>query len=266
MMRIFSKVLEWFRVRKRESYEKWLDQKEVLPTVREKLLWCRDDYVRQERKEKGTLFFYIIGFSMTEKSVLRCLKIRNERGMNCKTCLFALKKYNCFLVEKGVQNSFPTDSEAVRQYYQKINNENDAIREAEVKENMEKLLDRIKKVEKEHSDDSVEMLLVVYLLLAKMRISEICNLKNTDLNVETGIVEYCSTKFGETIRLPLSEETRNLWDEHVKQQRRKCIYLFPNEEGTGAVEVKRMMMAVKRKIGISCHQIRRLADEFWKKC
>lgn len=266
MIQIFRKVLEWFRVRKRESYVKWLDQKELRVAIKGNYLMYRDDYVRQIKKEEGTLFFYVIGFPLTEKSILRYLEIQNDRGINCKRCLLALRKYNCFLVEKGVQNSFPTDLEAVRQYCEEADNVNTAIREsvrkAEGKGNMEKLLESIKKVEKEHSDDSVELLLVVYLLLSKMRISEICNLKNTDLNVETGIVEYCSTKFGETIRLPLSEETRNLWDEHVKQQRRKCIYLFPNEEGTGAVEVKRMMIAVKRKIGISCHQIRGLADEF----
>ena len=85
-----------------------------MPGTVERYLKIRDEYVGMQVKEYGMFRFYMRVFPLSEGRVLAFLK--EKKSTQLLHALFAVKKYNEFLVEHGVQEDLPAATEVCRMY------------------------------------------------------------------------------------------------------------------------------------------------------
>ena len=101
MIQLIRNIRKWISVRRRKTYEDWLEKQEIMPGTVERYLKIRDEYVGMQVKEYGMFRFYMRVFPLSEGRVLAFLK--EKKSTQLLHALFAVKKYNEFLVEHGVQ-------------------------------------------------------------------------------------------------------------------------------------------------------------------
>ena len=97
MIQLIRNIRKWISVRRRKTYEDWLVKQEIMPGTVERYLKIRDEYVGMQVKEYGMFRFYMRVFPLSEGRVLAFLK--EKKSTQLLHALFAVKKYNEFLVE-----------------------------------------------------------------------------------------------------------------------------------------------------------------------
>ena len=168
MIQLIRNIRKWISVRRRKTYEDWLVKQEIMPGTVERYLKIRDEYVGMQVKEYGMFRFYMRVFPLSEGRVLAFLK--EKKSTQLLHALFAVKKYNEFLVEHGVQEDLPAATEVCRMYCrERRDTSKSGLEKTSNREVFNMLLQEREKIQKGLVNQCADVWLMIFLLLCRVR-------------------------------------------------------------------------------------------------